>query len=493
MTSDLPQPALWTASEVLNATQGRGPKGWQAQGVTIDSRTVEPGDLFVAIKGPSFDGHDFVAAALEQGAAAALVHQRPANLPADAPLVEVHDSLKGLEDLGRAARKRCSARIIGVTGSAGKTGSKEALRCALSSQGKTVANASSLNNHWGVPLSLARLPRDAAFGISEMGMNHAGELSQLTQMVLPDVALITNIGLAHMAFFASPEGIADAKAEIFEGLNDQGAAVLPRDDAQFDRLAATAGRLGVRYLVTFGRHADADLRLISVESTDQGSRVTVEMHGEPLTYDLPVPGEHWVANSLGVLATVRAVGANVERAAEGLRDLQATKGRGAQFSITLVPQGGHAGGPVRIIDDSYNANPLSVRAGLKVLAASAPKGSGRRVALLGEMLELGEETPRYHAELALPLQEAGVDLVMSCGDGMAHLDSALPGNLAGHHFTDSQALAAAAVEQIRPGDTVLIKGSLGSNMARVLNALKAMDTVTDSPDSNAPSQLAREA
>ena len=479
MTAPLPLPALWTASEVLAATDGQGPGGWRASGVTIDSRTVQPGDLFVAIKGPNFDGHRFVDEALRRGAVAALVQRRPEGLDDGARLVRVKDSLRGLQDLGRAARRRSSARILGITGSAGKTGSKEALRCALSAQGKTEANAASFNNHWGVPLSLARLPRDAAFGIFEMGMNHAGELSELTQMVLPDVALITNIGLAHLAFFTSPTRIADAKAEIFEGLNDQGAAVLPRDDRQYDRLAATANRLGVRYLITFGRHPEADLRLIKADCGSQTSRVTLELFGETLRYRLPVPGEHWVLNSLGVLAAVRAAGANVETAARAFDNLKAGKGRGAQIIVTLPARQGRPGGDIRIIDDSYNANPLSLRAGLKVLAGMTPQAGGRRVVLLGEMLELGEETPRHHAALKDPIVQAGVELALTCGAAMTDLDRQLPAALRGHHFADSQALAEAAVTLLRPGDIVLVKGSLGSQMARVVTALTALGSAAD--------------
>ena len=317
------------------------------------------------------------------------------------------------------------------------------------------------------PDRLARLPRDAAFGIFEMGMNHAGELSELTQMVLPDVALITNIGLAHLAFFTSPTRIADAKAEIFEGLNDQGAAVLPRDDRQYDRLAATANRLGVRYLITFGRHPEADLRLIKADCGSQTSRVTLELFGETLRYRLPVPGEHWVLNSLG------------ETAARAFDNLKAGKGRGAQITVTLPARQGRPGGDIRIIDDSYNANPLSLRAGLKVLAGMTPQAGGRRVVLLGEMLELGEETPRHHAALKDPIVQAGVELALTCGAAMTDLDRQLPAALRGHHFADSQALAEAAVTLLRPGDIVLVKGSLGSQMARVVTALTALGRAAD--------------
>ncbi|SMF71006.1 UDP-N-acetylmuramoyl-tripeptide--D-alanyl-D-alanine ligase [Tistlia consotensis] len=468
MTDDLRQP-LWTAREALAATGGTGPDGWQAHGVSIDSRSLLAGDLFVALAGPSFDGHDFVAKALEKGAAAALVHRLPEGLPAGAPLLLVEDTLDALRALGRAGRDRSSARILAVTGSAGKTGTKDALRACLSTRGLAYANAASFNNHWGVPLSLARLPREAAFGIFELGMNHAGEIAALTRLVRPEIAVITNIGLAHIEYLGSQEAIADAKAEIFLGMPASGAAVLPRDDAQYERLQSHARKAGIGRVVGFGRHPQAEIRLVSADLYATCSAVSAVVFGEPIEFCLSLPGEHHVFNALAVLGAARLAGADLGEAAAELARLKPLKGRGARRKLELP------GGPCLLIDESYNANPKSVEAALSVLAKAALGPGGRRVAVLGDMLELGAAAADYHRALARPLEVYGIDRLYCCGPMMGELAKILPAGRLGAHEPDSRALAARVVAELRPGDAVLVKGSLGSRMAAVIEALDALE------------------
>lgn len=460
---------LWTAAQAARATGGQAIGDWQATGVSIDSRSLTPGDLFVALAGPNFDGHDFVAKALANGAAAALVARRPADLPATAPLLLVEDTLSALEALARAARQRSRARIAGITGSAGKTGTKEALKACLAAVAPTHASAGSLNNHWGVPLSLARLPESAAYGVFEMGMNHPGEIRALTRLVRPQVALITNIGLAHKEFFASEAEIADAKAEIFEGLEPDGVAVLPRDDRFFEHLKDAAERAGVRRIVSFGRHPEADLRLLASAVHATGSAVTALLDDEPLDYTLGLPGEHWVVNSLGVLAVVRALGADVATAAGQLGRLQPLAGRGQRRDV-LLPDGSS----VTLIDESYNANPLSMAAAVAVLGRANLSGEGRRIAVLGDMLELGGEAAQFHRDLAPVLERHGIDRVYLSGPQMRHLAEALPASMLGAHAEDSAALAPRLAGELHAGDVVLVKGSFGSRMVRVIEAIDAL-------------------
>ena len=458
---------LWTAKEAALATSGRASGDWQVEGVSIDSRSVAAGDLFIALKGPNFDGHDYAAAALEKGAAAVMVSSLPEGLAADAPVLLVGDTLEALTALGQAARTRSQARFIGVTGSVGKTGTKEALRACLEVQGKTAASVASFNNHWGVPLSLSRMARDSAYGVFEVGMNHAGEISALTAVLRPHVAVITTVAAVHLEYFDSVEGIADAKAEIFESMGADGSAVLNRDNEFFERLAAKAKARGVGRIIPFGEHAEAEIRLETCELEERSSRVRASVFGRELDYRLNLPGRHSVMNSLAVLGAVAAAGADVDRAAAALAETEPVKGRGARHDIPL------AGGSFELIDDAYNANPSSVGAAISVLGASRPKDGGRRIAVLGDMLELGAEGKALHAGLAAPLEKDGIDLVFTCGPLMAALDAALPAARRGGHAADSQALAPLVVEALQPGDVVLVKGSLGSRMAVVVEALKA--------------------
>jgi UDP-N-acetylmuramoyl-tripeptide--D-alanyl-D-alanine ligase len=460
------RPSLWASTEVGEATGTAVPGDWRASGVAIDSRTLRPGELFVAIRGPRVDGHAFVADAFDRGAAAAIVSQRPDGVGTDRPLVQVEDTLATLRDLARYARRRTAARIIGVTGSVGKTGVKEALRTVLSGQAPTAANDGSLNNHWGLPLSLARLPADFAYGVFEMGMNHPGEIDALARLARPHVAVITTIAPAHMEFFPSLDSIADAKAEIFEGVPAGGAAVLNRDIPQFGRLARAAAAAGVARIVSFGRDNGADVRLIESAIDESGADVRADVAGTVRDYRLELPGTHWIINSLSVLAAVIAVGADDYAAAHALSRVRSPQRRGERFSVSL------AGGDVFVIDDSYNANPASMAAAIEVLAHSRPGPGGRRVAALGDMLELGRDAAAMHAGLAGPLEKGRVDVVFTAGAAMARLSEALPASRRGYHAATSAELVAPLVAALRPGDVVLVKGSAGSRMGAVVAALR---------------------
>jgi UDP-N-acetylmuramoyl-tripeptide--D-alanyl-D-alanine ligase len=461
---------LWSAEDAARATGGRHHAGpWIASGVAIDSRTLKPGDLFVAIAGPRFDGHDFVGQALSAGAAAAVVGRVPDGLAPEAPLLLVDDPLAALQRLGRAARARSRARIVGVTGSVGKTGIKEALKAVLAPQGVTHASEGSLNNHWGVPLSLARLPAEARFAVFEMGMNHAGELTDLTAQVRPQVAVITTIAPAHLGNFPSVDAIADAKAEIFAGIAEDGIAVLNRDNAYFARLATAARARGIRTILSFGRAPGADVRLLDAILDADGADVRAEVSGTACAYRLNLPGEHWVDNSLCVLAACTAVGADLPAAAAVLATIAPPRGRGQRLPVRL------AGGALTVIDDSYNASPHSMLAAIAVIGRMQPSAAGRRLAVLGDMLELGEQSRPAHVALSGPLQERGVDQVFTAGPAMAELFAALPRPLQGAQAADADALAPLVTAAVRPGDIVLVKGSAGSRMGVVVKALLALD------------------
>lgn len=463
---------LWNTDEVVTATQGRAntrTEAWHASGVSIDSRTCQPGDLFVSISGDQFDGHDFVTNAFEAGACAAVVTRTPDGVAVDAPLVQVDDAMDALEALGRAARDRATASVVGVTGSVGKTGTKEALALAFGAQGETHATIGNLNNHIGVPLTLARLPRDARYSIIEMGMNHAGEISGLSKLARPDVAVITTIAAVHLEFFDSVAGIADAKAEVFDGMAKGGTAVLNRDNIYFAILASRAWAHGVERVVGFGAHPEADAQLSACALTGDGSDITARIGDHILRYQLRIPGRHWVHNSLAVLASVHALDGDLNAAAEALEQLEAPRGRGARIEIQLED------GMLSVIDESYNASPASMRAAIAVLAGSPTKSAGRRIAILGDMLELGETALQLHAVLARDLESSDIDLVFCAGPNMNALDAALPAKMRGGHAENSKDLSSAIMDAVRGGDVVMVKGSLGSQMAVIVDALSAMD------------------
>jgi UDP-N-acetylmuramoyl-tripeptide--D-alanyl-D-alanine ligase len=462
--------ALWTVEELLKATGGRlhGQVTKPLTAVSIDSRAVKDGDIFIAIKGERHDGHDFVAGALKAGAGLGVVSRVTPEMIAAGPVLEVADDpLRGLENMGRAARERCHGQIVAVTGSVGKTSTKEMLRVALSASGATHASAASFNNHWGVPLTLARMPRETAFGVFEIGMNHAGEITPLVGMVRPHVAIITTIAASHLGNFDSLDGIADAKAEIFSGVVPGGHAIISRDTPYFGRLAAAARACGITDIVSFGKHPEADVRMDRVALHAECCCVTASVFGETVIYKLGIPGEHMAVNSLAVLAAAKLAGADLARAALALASAQPAKGRGVREKLSID------GGELTLIDESYNANPASVGAALALLGASQPGWRGRRIAVLGDMLELGEKSPELHAGLFDPMDAAKVDVLYAAGPLMANLWERVPGERRGAYAATSEALRDAVLAGLRPGDVVMIKGSLGSRMGPLVEAIRA--------------------
>lgn len=446
---------LWTAGEAAAATGG-APRGrWEASGVAIDSRTIAAGDLFVAVAGQNHDGHCFVGQALADGAAAAMVSR---DCGAGVPSLHVPDTCAGLYALARAARSRSTARIAAVTGSVGKTGCKELMSRLLSHAGPTEASRGNLNNEWGAPLSLARLPREAAFAVFELGMNHAGEIAPLSRLVRPHAALVTAIAPAHTAFFGSLAEVADAKAEIFEGLEPGGTAVLNADTPHIERLEAAARRAGADVL-RFSRKA-GDAVLIHAALDASGSDIAAEVRGRRFDFRLGAPGAHWALNALGVLLVLDVFG--VVPDPEVLAAFRPPAGRGARRTL----------GGWTLIDESYNASPAAMNAALGVLGLAEPAPGGRRIAVLGDMLELGADAGPAHARLAGPVEEAGVDLVFAAGPEMRRLFERLPPGRRGTHRADTAALAPSVAEAVAPGDIVLVKGSLGMGMKTVIEALE---------------------
>ncbi len=460
---------LWTSAEAEAATGGRGNRAWRASGVAIDSRTLRPGDLFVALKGEKHDGHDHVVAALAAGAAAAMVERIPSGTSFDAALLRVPDTLEALTRLGTAARARTPAlRAVAVTGSVGKTSTKDALRHVLGAQAKTHGAIASFNNHIGVPVTLARLPQDAVYAVFEIGMNHAGEIAPLVRQVRPNVALITTVAAAHIENFSDGiDGVARAKGEIFEAGGET--AIIHRDIPHFDSLAARARSRGFRDVIGFGADPAATFRLADLHVEADHCVVTASIRGRGLRFRLGAPGRHLATNVLGALAAVEALGADLDAAAAALSGVSAVKGRGQQRWI------GAGAGRLLLVDESYNANPTSMRAAFDVLKAINPGPGGRRIAVLGDMLELGPDSADLHAGLATPIVEAGIDLVFTCGRDMARLHDALPAALRAAHCAGSDLVAPLAAAALRGGDVVMVKGSLGSRMQRVVDAIVARD------------------
>jgi UDP-N-acetylmuramoyl-tripeptide--D-alanyl-D-alanine ligase len=461
--------ALWTSSDMAQAMRAEvnGALPAAVSGLSIDSRTILPGEAYFAIKGDVHDGHDFVEAALNKGAALAVIEaaQRE-KFRSDVPLLVVDDVLAGLVLLARASRARLSAQVIAVTGSVGKTSTKEALRRVLSAQGETHASAASFNNHWGVPLSLARCPATARFAVFEIGMNHAGEIEPLVKMVRPHVAIITTVEPVHLEFFSGIEAIADAKAEIFEGLEPGGAVVLNRDNAQFARLQRRAKKLGIKRIVSFGADRNSEARLIDVSLHAVCSAVHADILGHDLTYKLGMPGRHMAINSLAVLAAASLAGADLALAGLALSQAQPAAGRGVRHVLEV----GH--GEATLIDESYNANPASMAAALNVLGAAAVGPHGRRIAVLGDMLELGPTAPQLHRGLIEAVRANHVDLVYCCGPLMRNLWDALSTGRRGGYAAGSEALESMVTGAIRAGDAIMVKGSLGSKMKTIVNALE---------------------
>ncbi len=487
-------PPLWTSSDLLEATGGIQTAPFDATGVSIDTRTLLPGDLFIALHGENGDGHRFVADALARGAAGAMVDH---DVPGVTNLLRVDDTLAALGRLGGYARARFAGRVVAVTGSVGKTTTKEMLRCALSALGPTHAAVASYNNHWGVPLTLARLPSDAAFCVVEIGMNHVGEIAPLARLARPHAVVITTIEKAHIGYLGSIEAIADEKASIMLSLEPGGIAVLPTDTPMFPRLRDAANALGVA-IIGFGAAASADVRLVDVTPDADGSDVVADIVGTPVRFRINAPGRHMAMNALAALAVAnvalpttpswpgltrpsahdRTCGTSaldrpcadgrVKPGHDGRQAILAAletftpiSGRGARRSIVV------GSGTALLLDESYNGNGASMRAALSVLALQP---ATRRIAVLGDMLELGDAGPSEHAALA-PAAAAAADLVFTCGPLMCHLADALPDQKRAAHASDSAALAPLVARAIAPGDAILVKGSLGSRMRRVVDAL----------------------
>ena len=469
---------LWTFDAIAEATGAilQGKTETQVQGLSIDTRSIAPGDLFIALRDQR-DGHDFVADALAKGAVGALVSRRPDGIAADAPLVVVDDVMIALADLARAARARTKAKVVAVTGSVGKTSTKEMLRTVLGHQGQVHAAEASFNNHWGVPLTLARMPEDADFAVIEIGMNAPGEIAPLAKMTQPDVALITTIAPAHLEAFADISGIAREKASIFEGLTPGGVAIYDGDVGTAPILAEAAEAHAAKALA-FGQNAQADLRAISIKAHDETTVVEAQLQGTPALFKLGTPGQHFARNALGVLAVVEAVGADTAVALCDIAKWSPPAGRGTRETVVLDAVEDEL--RIDLIDDAFNANPASLAASLDVLAALEPENGvgrvakGRRIAILGDMLELGPTERELHAEVAdHPAMEL-IAQVHCVGPRMHALYEALPPHKRGYWVETADALAERTHGLVDAGDIVLVKGSKGSRVSRVVDAIRKL-------------------
>ncbi len=475
---------LWKSADMVKAMEGR-PVGQLPEGITgisIDSRTLRKGEAFFAIKGDVFDGHDFATAAMAAGAGLLVVTE--ARLPAlgkmQVPMIVVDDVLAALTRLGLASRARSKAQIIAVTGSVGKTTTKEALRHVLSSCGKVHASAASFNNHWGVPLTLARMPEDADYGVFEIGMNHHDEIRPLVKMVQPHVAAITLIAPAHLGHFANLEEIAVAKAEIFEGVLPGGYALLNRDDKRFKQLEALATAAGVEHIATFGENARSTYKLRDLVMKTDCSCITVSIAGQEAAVKIGAPGRHIVQNMLAVLGAAHLVGADMTQVVLALGTLQAEAGRGAQYRLR------HGDGTFTLIDESYNANPTSMRAALSLLEATEPQHegeeAGRRIAVLGDMLELGKQSSKLHGDLARPIVDAKVNMLFIGGAHMSALKSAMPAEIHVEYREHIDELLPLVVKAVRPGDVVMIKSSKSIGFVKIVNALLKKYAVSEAAE-----------
>lgn len=443
---------LWTSTEISQATGGTTAGSWRVRGVSIDNRTMAPGDLFVAISGEHHDGHDHAEVALRKGAGGLLLSHTIHGIDAQAPVMMVSDTMTALVALARAARARSGAKIIGVTGSVGKTTAKEMLHHIGDAQRSTHATIGNLNNHIGLPLTLARMPQATQLGVFELGMNHPNEIAPLVEILQPHIALITTVGTAHIENFSEGQsGITKAKAEIFAHMAEGGIAVLPRDCDQYPLLLAEAQRYGIKTIVSFGVHESADARLTNMVLGAESSRIEATIRGKAVTYTLPVAGAHMAMNSLGALLAADMAGLDLATAAQSLATFSPLKGRGVKKVF----------GDITVIDESYNASPLSMQAAIKVLAQTP---ATRRIAVLGQMNELGNTAPQAHADLAADLKAAGVDLVFCCGEHMKHLWNSLSATQQGGWMPSAKELAPLVAERVRAGDVVLVKGSRGEQV-----------------------------
>jgi UDP-N-acetylmuramoyl-tripeptide--D-alanyl-D-alanine ligase len=459
---------LWTAEEAARATGGKAVGNWQATSVMIDSRAVKAGALFIALKGENQDGHRYLPQALAAGAAAVVVSD-PSQLPSpDSPHLHVADSLEALRELAKAARARMGGKLVGVTGSVGKTSTRAMLAAALSAHGLTHATEGNLNNHYGAPLTLARMPRESRFAVIEMGMNHADEIRPLSRLARPHLAIITAVEAVHLEHFPNVEGIADAKAEIMEGLEPGGMAILPAHNPHAERLYRHARQQGAQ-IIRFSPTPMPGVEACLLDATADGwgQQARARILGEEVSFSLPHPGRHMAENAVAVLAAVAALGLPLGPSCTALAGAELVEGRGAPMVLAL-PQGGHA----VLIDDSYNASPASMRAAFAVLAMAQPAGNGRRLVALGDMLELGPEGPAMHRDLAEPLCNAGVDGVFVSGTLMQELARALPAAMRLASVGTALELAPIIRQNLRDGDVLLLKGSHGSQIYRLVEALR---------------------
>jgi UDP-N-acetylmuramoyl-tripeptide--D-alanyl-D-alanine ligase len=460
---------LWRWQDLVAAAAGAadGAPSGPVTGLSIDTRTLEPGNVFVALKAGR-DGHAFVPAAFERGAAAAIVARDYARAPADGALIRVDDPLRALERIAGAARARLApeARVIAVTGSAGKTGTKEMLHACLAGAGSVHAAEKSYNNHWGVPLTLARMPAATRFAVIEIGMNHAGEIAPLSRLARPHVAVVTNVLPVHLGQFASEEGIAEAKAEIFAGLEPGATAILNRDNPHFAQLEARAVSHGAR-VRSFGTTAGSSIQAVSLDAAPDATAVAIGVSGRTLRYTVGAPGVHIAMNSLAVVAVLDVLGLPLDACLAPLAHISVPRGRGARTAFA-VP-----GGSILLIDESYNANPASMRAALAAMATVPRQAYPRRIAVLGDMLELGPRGAEFHRGLKDAVDAAGADLVFACGPNMRLLFDDLAETGRGQWARNSVDLAAGLLAALRPGDVVMIKGSLGTRMAPLVEAVAA--------------------
>lgn len=454
---------LWTSADADKATNGESTKPWQATGVAIDSRKVAKGDLFIAIMGENQDGHSYVKSALENGAAAAVVSYIPEDVAKDAPLLVVEDTTEALRNLARFSRKRINGKVVMVTGSVGKTSTKEMLAHVLEKQGKVHATIGNLNNHYGLPLTLARMPADTDYAVLEVGMSSAGEISPLSVLGKPDVAVITTIEPVHLEFFDSVEGIANAKAEVFDGLAIDGTAILNVHNDYYEHLVEVAKEKGVKNIVGFNRGMRAAFRLDNYRDTLNGGEVRAKWDGAEHTYSLAIPGEHQAGNSLGVLAAVRALGADVEKAVKALGSFEAKAGRGKRINVNGIF------GNIMVIDDTYNASPASVGAAIETLGSLKKLSGKRAVAVLGDMFELGEGEEELHKGLLEKIADNNIDKVFTAGKLMNNLYEILPQGVKGTSEESSASLAPKVLPELKDGDVVLVKGSRGMKMENVVN------------------------
>ena len=444
---------LWTAADIAKATGGKASADWSVSGVSIDSRSLQEGDLFVPLK-DARDGHEFISMAQENGAGGVLTEKGVSG-----NAVKVDDTYQALRALGKEGVERSQALRIAVTGSVGKTSVKEALAHMFGAFAPTHKSLKSYNNHWGVPLTMARMPQDTKYGIFEMGMNHAGELSELSKLLRPDIALITNVAGAHLAHFDNVEAIADAKAEIIDGLRNNGTLVLNADNPYTAQILKKADG---KKVVTFGHSNDCDITIVTSQTHEHGSNTRLRINAQQIDVTLLVPGEHWIANGAACMAVAYAAGLDLRKAAMALRGVRAEIGRGATDTLVID------GKSITLIDESYNANPASMEAAINVLSVKP----GRRIAVLGDMFELGKDEIDMHAALSKPLEEAGVARVIVTGECMRALKGALPRAMRGAWVRDWEAALEALKQELEDGDVVLVKGSNGVGLGKLVAALK---------------------